>query len=186
MESIWTARPRRKEEQQSFEIVRTPPAGKICGVIASERFEGVELHYYRGRSTPCTGNDCEACEGGMRPRWTGYVFLQSATKRLVIFEFTARGFNSFQNMLVSMKDDLRGAMMTAKRMGSRPNGPLLVAFEEERRDPGSLPPVPDLREILERIWEVKEKEIPIAIERRTAIDVGATKPKSNGRLKSKS
>lgn len=185
MEDFWEDRPRNVQEQNSFEIVRTPPGGTICGIVASEKFVGVNLHYYRGRSTPCRKNFCDACEGGMRPRWTGYVFLMSKSKRIVIFEFTQRCYNVMQSKLIASQDDMRGAMLTARRLSTRPNGPLQITFEEERRDPAILPAVPDLREILERIWEVKQVELPFDLSNRMQDETSLPAPSRNGKPKAK-
>ena len=169
MEDFWNDRPNEVKEQGHFEIMRTPAGGVLSGVITSDTFVGCNLHYYRGRSTPCRKNDCEACEAGHRPRWTGYVLLMSRkTRRVNILEFTARCYSTMQSMLIA-KTSLRGVVVTVKRTSSRPNGPLAMTFEEDRVDPDSLPPAPDLREILERIWEVKEKQIPMNFERESAI-----------------
>lgn len=166
MDDFWADAPTTRSETNHFEIIRTPPGGSIHAVIASEKFIGTNLHYYRGRSTPCRKNNCEACEAGHRPRWTGYVLIMSKkTRRLNIFEFTQRCYEPFHAMQVA-RDSLRGVVFTCRRTSSRPNGPLTIIFEEDRMDPDAVPPVPDLREILERIWEIKEVEVKIDFEPR--------------------
>ena len=184
-EDYWADRPDTVNEEQHFQIMRTPPGGQMRGVITTDDYVGVNLHYYRGRSTPCRKNSCEACEAGHRPRWTGYVLLMSIkTRKVNIFEFTQRAWNAF-NQVRAVKGSLRGVELIASRLGKRDNGPLTVVFEEARHDADMLPPAPELREILERIWEIKEVQLPLNLEGENRIAKYDASTSSNGKAKSK-
>lgn len=156
---IWTTNPEGAGQKTNYRILRCPTGRPITGVVLDDEFVGTNLHYWKGRSKPCEGATCEACEAGHRPRWKGYVHLYSPqTKTIVIFEFTERvvhEFRAFQTRFGS----LRGACITARRLNSKVNGPLLLEFAEGRQDGALLPQVTDLREILCRIWEVKQHRL---------------------------
>lgn len=168
--SIWQDSPERDGAQASYRVMRCPAKGTITGIVASDVIVGTHLHYYRGRSTPCTKSQCEACEAGHVPRWKGYVLLMCArTKTMSIFEFTQRAFEAFL-IRQQQHGSLRGCVLKAHRTSARPNGPLSVEFEEARYDDALIPTVPNLREILERIWEVKQQELPVERDYTIGID----------------
>jgi hypothetical protein len=168
--SIWSDAPKREDLPANYRIMRCPPKGEIRGVVASDVIVGTHLHYFRGRSTPCSKSQCEACEAGHVPRWKGYVLLMSLkTKNLQIFEFTERAYEAFLQKQ-EQHASLRGCVLTCRRTANRPNGPLQATFDEARYDDALIPPVPDLREILQRIWEVKQQPLPLERDYTLTID----------------
>lgn len=154
---IWTTTPGSEEAKTNYRILRTPSGRAITGVILDEDLVGTHLHYWKGRSTPCEKGNCEACEAGHPPRWKGYVHLyDQRVKSIVIFEFTERAVHEFK-AFKARYGSLRGAVLTAKRLNSKPNGPLHIEFAEGRLDGALLPDPGPLTECLCRIWEVKQQ-----------------------------
>jgi hypothetical protein len=126
------------------------------GIVLNEELIGTNLHYWRGRSRPCTGNDCDACKHGQKPRWKGYVFIYGErSKRTVIFEFTERAFGPFDAYFTE-HGTLRGAKLKASRLSKKENGPIHVVFDDANYDRPNLPKPTDLRGVLERMWEINE------------------------------
>lgn len=161
-------RPHDAGTPSGFRIIRTPEKGTLHGRVASDKMLGVYLHYWRGRSTPCQGADCDACRAGARARWTGYVFLAAMrTPEVAIFEFTERAFTPF-DAYYTEHTTLRGALVEASRLSTRPNGPLHVVLRAPAiRDP-NLPTPVALQGILEKIWEVRT--IPADVTRESVYD----------------
>lgn len=183
--SYWEDEPEEKGAVQNFQIVRTPPSGTIDGIILSRNIVGAKLHYWRGRSTPCEKELCQPCRDGQQSRWKGYVLIaHPRTRKIVIFEFTDRAWPSFKAMH-DRHGSLRGCIMRSRRMSSRPNGPLLVTFEEARHDESLIPSECDLRQILAHIWERHDAQQILNIENRLDSFVEEAEPKLNGRAKSK-
>jgi len=155
--SIWQNKPDRDCTTQNFRIYRTPVGREVELVCLSPQFLGVKLHYWKGRSTPCIGHACEPCGNGHRPRWKGYVqAYHPATRTIVIFEFTERGYQPFQEAL-NQHGHLRGLRLKACRLNKKPNGPIQIAFAELREESPHLPKQGDLAAMLERIWEIRQQ-----------------------------
>lgn len=149
----WNDQPDRNPSLPSYSILRTPPKGKMSGIIISDAVCGTRLHYWKGRSVPCNAADCDACENGQAPRWKGYLLLKSTqTDKIVIFEFTERGWDPLDEARRKW-GTLRGLVLTATRTGGKTNSPLLLMLSDHREDPTGLPAEKDLKTILGRIWE---------------------------------
>lgn len=168
--TIWSNDPPREPGFNSYKLLRCPPKGTIRCIVLSHFPVGCDLHYWKGRSVPCKHTECDACKGGNRPRWKGYLFVKSlATNNVAILEYTARAHDAIQTFLATYPN-IRGAKMTLTRTGARPNSPILITFDEGRADETFLPDPQGLQECLERMWEVKQQEIPeIAAELREEI-----------------
>ena len=152
----WQNRPDEESGVSNYQIVRTPQGKEVQAIVLSEQLVGTKLHYWRGRSVPCSGPDCEACKGGNVARWKGYVLITNrACSQVYIFEFTQRAFDAFDRFFTE-KGTLRGAIMTAKRLGKRPNSPLSITFEAGRHDEDLLPPEEDIAQMLSRMWETRK------------------------------
>lgn len=158
----WNTNPNPELTKTNYRILRCPANRALTGVILDEEWCGTELHFWKGRSMPCPRVACEACEAGHPPRWKGYVHIYDRnTKTTVILEFTERVTHEF-SAFVKTYGSLRGAVITARRLNNKPNGPLHVEFAEGRID-GKLLPTPNpLEQTLERIWEVKQTGLRIS------------------------
>lgn len=133
---------------------------RIEMVCLSDQPIGTNLHYWRGRSTPCNQTDCPACREGHTPRWKGYLFIcPIKTRRVLIFEYTQRAHQEFTDQLAK-RNTLRGLVFSAGRLGAKPNSPLQILMTDTVVDPTTLPNPEDLAEVLERMWEVRQQELP--------------------------
>ena len=158
--SIWEPSPAREGTIPNYHILRTPQSSPIKAVCLSDSFEGVKLHYWKGRSRPCPGGPCEPCETGQVPRWKGYILVKAPDNpKIVIFEFTERAYDAFHTRF-RRYGSLRGCVFIARRATRKANGPLIVEFEDARHDEALLPPPSDLRAMLERIWEIRQQTLP--------------------------
>lgn len=158
--SHWQNCPDEATRTVSFRIYRTPVGKEIELVILSQSFVGAKLHYWRGRSTPCAGTNCQACMDGQRPRWKGYVqAMHKPTKTVVIFEFTDRVYDEFHRNLIG-KGTLRGLTMTTRRLNKKPNGPINVEIGDIREESPHLPKEVNIQGMLDRMWEIRQKELP--------------------------
>lgn len=159
MSEHWQDHPESNSTTKNYQIMRTPPDRTVYGVSISSNLVGAKLHYWKGRSTPCTGAECDACQNGQRPRWKGYLAIMDPKQKLVkILEFTERCYADL-NSFFQQRGTLRGAQVQFSRLNRRPNGPMQVEIAEMLFDQGLLPEEPNLREILDNIWEVRQTKL---------------------------
>lgn len=167
--TIWRDAPDTTNRSDNYRIYRTPVGREVELICLSGNYLGASLHYWKGRSTPCIGAGCEACKSGQRPRWKGYVqAYHPATRTIVIFEFTERGYEPMQEA-INHHGHLRGLKFRACRLNRKANGPIQLAFSELREESPHLPVGGDLAAMLERIWEVRQQcfDIPAQITQNT-------------------
>lgn len=153
----WSDRPRERDQMRSFTILRTPKGRDLRGIVLSDQHVGVYTHFWQGRTTVCRGDECEACRAGRAPRWYGYIYLWlRPLNQIAIFEFPQRAFDPF-DAYFTQHGTQRGAMMTARRLNKKDNGPVQISFEAEPYTSSGMPTPVDLKAVLCRIWEVPEK-----------------------------
>ncbi len=158
--ATWTDRPSLETEDLAFRIHRTPATKPIRGIILSSHLIGTMLHFYRGRSKPCTKEKCEACEMGQKPRWKGYLELKPADGRTVqIVEITERVFPELDRE-EKKHGSIRGLKIELSRLKPRANAPLHLEIKAGRIADCDLQQEHDLRAILERMWEIPQKTLP--------------------------
>lgn len=156
---MWEATPAAQAGLPNYRIARVPARSRLRLILLSSAHEGVNLHFWKGRSVPCTGANCEACINGLKPRWKGYVLAQDAgSKRVAILEFTERAYQAVAEATKKF-GSLRGTVLDAYRINNKPNGPMTLEFHDERKDQLTLPDETDLRGMLTRMWEVNEKQL---------------------------
>lgn len=156
----WTTAPERNPENQPYRIHRTPATRELKVISVSQQLIGTQLHYWKGRSTPCTGHTCTACQAGQKARWKGYFqALNEQTNVVQIIEVTDRVYDAFAAQ-IRQHGSLRGLGIRLSRINGRVNGPLHVEFDGPKRSDGQLPEAAPLIEILERMWELRQEELP--------------------------
>jgi len=148
----WSNRPPQKSEFAGIRLVRVPAKGSIRGLVTSTHLLGCLTHYYRQRTAPCEGVNCQACRDGHAPRWHGYIsYLDANGHNHRVLELTALAAQA-----VAEFDDrngtLRGAIFYAERTGGRPNSPVAVTVEPHDTDLRKLPDPLDLEKFLTTIW----------------------------------
>lgn len=151
----WQDSPTPKNSIPNYQIYRTPSNQRFRAICISEGHVGAKLHFYKGRTSPCNGAACEPCQQGHAARWKGYLLCkQPDNPKVVIFEFTERGYQATIDKF-HKHGSLRGCVFLAQRLNRKPNGPLLLEWEDNRFDESQLPYPADLRAMLARMWEVR-------------------------------
>ena len=144
--------PKSMKKARKYDILRTPAKG--CGnlVLLSDEVLWHELHYWRGRSTPCFGDPCEACDYHCQVRERGYIAVTPRHKVDVqILELT----DQCQAAIVAASETLttlRGQVIATGRVDSKPNGKLFILFGARSIDSELLPQAPDVAEVMRRVW----------------------------------
>ena len=88
----FSSQPPMESTRSAFRLVRTPSKGKLALFITSDSLLGCWTHFFGGRTVPCTGDKCEACQALASTRWHGYVAaLEVKTAEPVVFEITGGG-----------------------------------------------------------------------------------------------
>lgn len=147
------SRPPEDLQRTSYRILRAPPTGELNGISLSPEIYGVQTHYHLGRTRPHTEPICQPCEEGQAPRWQGYLALMLTRSRdLCLLEFTAAPTAPLLEYL-DHHGTLRGANVTAYRMGNRSNGRVCIRVARGDLDLYAAPPAPDIAAILARIWQ---------------------------------
>src|SRR3972149_10012489 len=74
------------DRSKSLDLERTPPKGRLIGIVTSETWNGCFTHYFAGRTNPCEKNECELCKKGVGKRWHGYLGVwQPKQRRHLLF-----------------------------------------------------------------------------------------------------
>ena len=147
--------------QRPLQLIRVPSQSKIRWLITTPDLIGTPTHYYHGRTQPCEGPECQACQEGLSWRWHGYVAIYSPrSQRHCLLELTARVAESF----VRYRDDhgtLRGCDMTAWRSPQQPNGKVFVTLVPADLTSIKLPEPPDVLRCLMKMWDLAEADVSI-------------------------
>ncbi len=150
----WTTAPPDNDQRAPYRVIRTNHMKPLRGVILSQHLVGIMLHYWKGRSKPCEGNECEACQAGQKPRWKGYFQVHNADNQTVyIVEITERVWHEF-NEEDRKNGTLRGARIELQRTNRKANGPLAARFLAGRTAESELGKEVAIVPILERMWEI--------------------------------
>jgi hypothetical protein len=149
----WTQTPSKGATHNAVQLVRIKPERPLSGIITSKRLIGKYVHYWRGRTTPCTDQECPACEDNRIARWYGWISLWGPkSKQHVILEVTASCTEEIEEYYHA-HGQLRGAQIHIERPGYKVNGRLHVRLSESLCSPDVLPAALDVATILEHIWE---------------------------------
>lgn len=134
----------------------------VRGYILCARPEGCWTHPLlegnKVRTMPCVGreNGCAICSAATRIRWQGYVpIFEPIRGRMYIAQVTKEAARRCPP-LTNPKEILRGRMLLLTRPGRNANG-LVVAEVHSNVPPTDLPPCPDVREALLRLWGLLPK-----------------------------
>jgi len=163
-ESIkFTHVPPEHTESSTLPLIRVPPKRTVGGLILSHRLIGASLHYWKGRTRPCTAPNCEACEGNYIPRWYGYLaILDEKKNKIGMIEVPARASWAIHRSWCEQRT-LRGWRIELSRVGTRANAPVCVSLSEHKLEGRIIPECPDLVRALCRMWEVKELQTHLEV-----------------------
>jgi len=139
---------------ESLTLHRTPTLKPLDAIVTCSDLIGCRTHYYHGRTLPCSGDDCAACQDGMAWRWHAWLSAYTAKTHIhIIFECTAQSAATF----VSYRNDhatLRGCLFRAERPSHKPNGRVRITTKKFDLETISLPLPPDLPKCLAMIWNI--------------------------------
>jgi hypothetical protein len=120
---------------------------------------GCKTHFTKGRTSPCEGLKCEACNEGRPWRWHAYLaILAGEGKEKCILELTAQAAEQLETHIKGY-GSLRGAEMLAERPSKRPNGRVRIAVRLNGTPPASLPDAPKIETIMLHIWGLDDRQI---------------------------
>lgn len=150
----WQASPDDNDGHSKYRIIRTPAAGALNLRVLSHRMVGARTHYWGGRTTPCSTENCKPCSENHASRWHGWLICQDTkTSEQVIVEFPPAVGTSFLRCFSQLRT-LRGVRFKLFRVGGKPNGKVVIQFGGIDENKEHLPNVPDLEPILCRLWGV--------------------------------
>jgi hypothetical protein len=156
MHTEWKDTPPKPNEFAGIRIIRVPQSKSIHGIITCQSLKGHDTHYAHRRTQPCTGATCPLCLDGNVPRWHGYIsIVNPATRHHVVLELTALAATPIHEF-ATRGNALRGAEITATRLGNRPNSPVEIQISAADIDHANLPPPVNLVAFLEHLWHEKQ------------------------------
>lgn len=132
-----------------------PASGETRSFVAlSGEVAGALLHYFQCRSIVCIGKEqgCKLCRG-QGTHWEGYLFgFSESEKRVFIVALTAGAVRNCWGVRAGLLQ--RGRKFTVKRDEKGPNARVTLVIHESVSYADKLPPSPDLRDCLSRLWGV--------------------------------
>lgn len=178
---IWQRRPDDDEMSLRYELYRVPARGAKGLIILSHDVLGAYTHWWRGRTNPCTGENCSACAEGNRRRWHGwFMTLAPQQRRQLIFEVTAAGAAAVDAYFKEHRT-LRGAVITALRVPAKENGKLILSLAKSSLQSQEIPKAAKIEDLLLKIWDMepKSKDAKTVLEEMAA-EAGHKGEDSNG------
>jgi hypothetical protein len=175
----WTNTPPADQNGFAYRLIRVPAARPIRLIILSPQPIGTNTHYHKGRTKPCDGQLCEACQLGLPYRWHSYIAVHNAdTGENALLELTAQATEQLQ----PARDEfhtLRAVKLVLERPSHRPNGRIHINIHPGRAAELGLPDPPEVQRILLHIWGLDDRPLAQTTNRLQSIGVTPT-PKSNG------
>lgn len=148
----WTEAPPPKEPGW-FPVLSPEPGKPVQGIILNSHVQGVITHFVDRRTRPCMGDRevCQGCFAAIAKRWKGYIaiFLPGAG-RIALAEITVEAYRSSPE-LSSKHVNLRGYLLKLERQGKARNSRIIASAHPYVKDE-KLPPPPDIRQALLRLW----------------------------------
>jgi hypothetical protein len=170
----WSRRVPSDYSARKWRLKRCPARGKLFAIILSHDLECRGTHFVGSRTQPCPGKACSLCRDGLVPRWLGWVAAWDCHSRdKVVLEFTAHCTTVIDDYFRYHKT-LRGARVELGRRGLAANSEVYIRISEPDQPSDSLPTAPDIRPILERIWQVRLRlpEVQLEIAKETLRPTG--------------
>lgn len=156
----WTQGPPPEDKQPQARLLRVKPGHPIAGIITSRQLLGTYVHFFRGRTTPCTDDACPACRANQLPRWYGWFSIwQPTTHGHAIAEITTACTTAI-GAYTQTHGQIRGAHITLDRATNKPNARLNATLKPSPFTTDIIPHELDVATILEKIWETHHTEKP--------------------------
>lgn len=141
----------------SIELVRCPAKGGNSAIILTDQAYWIDTHYWRGKTQPCTGPVCPGCRANAPIRELGYIAIMHPRDHVIkILQITHQAWHAMQSYLVIART-MRGATITQIRPDGRKNGRVKTTVSATKITIENLPEAPDVRSIMEQIWEISDR-----------------------------
>ncbi len=151
---VFSATPPPQGRSAGIDLVRTPANRPFIAIVTSEDLVGCPTHFYRNRTTPCEGENCQMCGEGYSWKWHGYLScIDQATHDHVMFEMTANGSDPFRAYR-KQYGTLRGCLFKATRHANRYNGRVSIRCQPADLGDRTLRKGANLVAMLCHIWNI--------------------------------
>lgn len=139
-----------------YQMIRTPAKKKVAFLCLSETALIMPTHFVRKRTMPCfQPRPCTECGMGTEVRWKLYVAVFTPSTGVInILELTDHGGEALKNYEHQV-GSLRGKKIIAWREGVKENSPVFTSVGPVLDSSIVVPPCPDVKEFLYRMWYVK-------------------------------
>jgi hypothetical protein len=137
-------------------VVRAPSKGKLSFVLLSDAVRGTWTHYFRRRTQPCMGDQCQICPLENTRRWYGWLVGFNAPRREKVLLEVPAGVALNLKAWRAERGSLRGCSLTLFRANSKENGPVRGSISPCTIDVGLLPECPAIESLLCRMWQIKD------------------------------
>lgn len=155
----WSDQSPPQQPAAQYRLIRTPPFKPIRLLILSGKPLGCKTHYFRGRTAPCEGDACEACQQGLPWRWHAYLAVLALPNReKCILEMTAQATEQLQPAIHEL-GTLRGSIIITERPAKRPNGRVRVTMTRDRQPEASMPQPPNIIACMQHIWGLDDRPL---------------------------
>ena len=140
-----------------YEVYRAGAKGHAQVIVLSHDVEGAYTHYWRGRSSKCSGDDCEACNQNVSRRWRGYLVVANPrSKEMSLLELTPAAMPPVDAFFKTHRT-LRGALLSTRRIPAKENGRLHSTIQESCYEMDSFRKPPSVRLLLQKLWGLKNE-----------------------------
>ena len=137
-----------------YDLRRTPPDRPLLAVVTSEDFFVCETHYWGGKTVPCEGEACKACEANSPTRPHVYLSaIEFKTHDHFLYECTATAAIPL-DVYRRANRTLRGCQMKSWRPKRIKNGRIEMLCKPIDLATLHLPPAPNIPKALCVIWQI--------------------------------
>lgn len=151
---IFSSRPPQESMPVTYQLLRVPAKGISGAVVLSHDVVGLPTHYWAGRTKPCPGDDCPACEKNKAPQWRGYLFVLSRrTGEIICLELTPAAMRPVDDAFNRCRT-LRGLEFKAWRANDEKTGKLHIQLSQHPVKDSTLPKAPSQKKFLARVFQV--------------------------------
>ena len=148
----WNDAPRNPDKTGQLDLERCDAKSLGWLTILSDKPLWNTIHWFNGRSTPHTRENCAACAAGRAGTEKGYLASYNPkTRRIAIAELTAPCHDEVAKWL-NAHGTLRGASFKLTRPSGNIKGKLKLQIVQGEQGTLELPPCPDVMKALHFMW----------------------------------
>jgi hypothetical protein len=145
----------------TYHFIRINPGTKKRLRVLDASVYGVNTHWTRQESQFCTRftGECVWCEAHAALKWDGYLMVEAPKVLTQHVLHITKGCFQYSERMQPGQPSLVNLEIIAWRRGTKVNSPLCSAFEEHPWET-PFPHVPDIRDVLERVFNLKPGTLP--------------------------